>query len=123
MSDTPRNQFLYEFGINEKRARDLICRVTQIVAKNIQISNESGSDVLRCDLDKSGCVWDIVQYIEREDLSTVDAQWMFYAFGAATENHDQLREIARAEHTARELFAALNPTVHRVCHRKTTQEE
>lgn len=115
MSDTPRNQFLYEFGINEKRARDLICRVKQIVAKNLKISNEPGSDVVRYDLDKSGCVWDIVQYIEREDLSIVDSQWMFYAFGEIVGNDDRVYEIAQAEYTARRLFET--------CQRETAQEE
>lgn len=115
MSDAPEKQFLLEFGINEKRARALMCRVTQIIAKNLKISNEPGSDVLQCDLDKSGCVWDIVQYIEREDLTIVDSQWMFFAFGASIGNNDRLSEIARAEYTARQLFETLKT--------ETAQEE
>ena len=115
MSDAPKNPFLYEFGITESRARDLMYRVTKIVAKNIQISNEPGSDVVRYDLDKSGCVRDIVQYIEYEDLDTVNAQWMFFAFGEIVGNDDWLYEIARAEYTARRLLEALKM--------KTTQEE
>ena len=104
MSDAPEKQFLLEFGINESRARDLICQVTQIVAKNLQIFNESGSDAVRYGLSKSGCVWDIVQYIEREDLRIVDSQWMFFAFGEIVGNDDWVYEIARAEYTARRLF-------------------
>ncbi|NLM31063.1 MAG: hypothetical protein GX216_11720 [Methanomicrobiales archaeon] len=115
MSDTPKNQFLYEFGIAESRARFLIRRVTQIVVKNLKIWNEPGSDVVRCGLDKSGCVRDIVQYIEYEDLDTVDAQWMFFAFGASIGNNDRLCEIARAEYTARQLFETLKT--------ETAQEE
>lgn len=115
MSDAPENQFLYEFGINEKRACDLMYRVTQIIAKNLKISNEPGSDVLQCDLDKSGCVLDIVQYIERENLSIVDSQWMFYAFGISIGNNDRLCEITRAEYTARQLFETLKT--------ETAQEE
>lgn len=115
MSDTPKNQFLYEFGIDESRARDLIHRVTQIVAKNLKISKEPGSDVLRCGLDKSACVRDIVRVIECSDLSIVESQWLFFAFGTTIGNDDRLCEIAREEHTARELFAPLETT--------TTQEE
>lgn len=114
MSDTPKNQFLYEFGINEKRARDLICQVTKIVAKNLQFPNEPGSDAVRYGLDKSGCVWDIVQYIEREDLSTVDAQWMFFAFGMIIGHDDWVYDIARAEYTARRLSE--------ICQRETAQD-
>ena len=104
MSDDPKNQFLYEFGIAESRARDLIYRVTKIVAKNLQIVNESESGVVRYGLDKSGCVRDIVQYIEYEDLDVVDAQWMFFALGEIVGNDDWVYEIARAEYTARRLF-------------------
>lgn len=108
MSDTPENQFLYEFGIDENRARKLTCRVRQIVAKNLKIADEPGSDVLRCDLDKSMCVRDIVRYIDCKDLGTVEAQWMFFVFGMTIANDDRLCEIARAEHTARKLLEALN---------------
>lgn len=114
MSDTPKNQFLYEFGIAESRARDLIYRVTKIVAKNLQIFNEPGSDVVRYGLDKSGCVRDIVQYIDYEDLDTVDAQWMFFAFGEIVGNDDWVYEIARAEYTAHRLFE--------ICQRETAQD-
>lgn len=107
MSDAPGNKFLFEFGIDEKSTRILTCRVTQIVAANLKISDEPGSDWLRCDLDKSACVRDIVRYIDCEDLTTIDAQWMFFVFGATIANDDRLREIAQAEHTARKLFAAL----------------
>lgn len=115
MSDTPKNQFLFEFGIDESRTRKLTCRVTQIVAKNIKITDEPGSDVLRCNLDKSMCVRDIVRYIDCEDLNTIDAQWMFFAFGATIGNDDRLCEIAREEYVARRLFAPLKTT--------TTREE
>ena len=101
MSDAPTNQFLFEFGINEKSARILTCRVTKIIAENLKISEKSGSDWLRCDLDKSACVRDIVRYIDCEDLDTIRAQWMFFVFGATIANDDRLREIAQAEHTAR----------------------
>ncbi len=121
MSDTPKNQFLYEFGIDEKRTRTLTCRVTQIIAKNLRISEVPGSDVVQCNLDKSACVRDIVRYIECAGLSTIDAQWMFYAFGSTIENDDRLCEIARAENTARELFEAL--TNRRLYPRETAQEE
>ena len=115
MSDAPKNQFLFEFGIDEEGARELARRVTQIVAKNIKITDEPGSDVLRCDLDKGACVRDIVRYIDCEDLSTIDAQWMFFAFGTTIANDDRLCEIAREEYTARRLFALLKTTI--------TQEE
>lgn len=107
MSDAPENQFLIEFGIDEKSARELMCRVTQIIAKNLKISDEPESDVLRCDLDKSACVRDIVQYIECKGLATIDAQWMFFTFGASIGNNDRLCEIAQAEYTARRLFETL----------------
>lgn len=112
MSDTPTNQFLHEFGIAESHARYLIYRVTKIVAKNLQIFNESG--VMRYGLDKSGCVRDIVQYIEYEDLDTVDAQWMFFAFGGILGNDDWVYEIARAEYTAHRLFE--------ICQQEATQD-
>ena len=115
MSDTPKNQFLFEFGIDEKSTRILTCRVTQIIAGNLKISDEQGSDVLRCDLDKSACVRDIVRYIDCEDLTAIDAQWMFFAFGASIGNNDRLCEIARAEYTARQLFETLKT--------ETAQEE
>ena len=110
MSDTPKNPFLFEFGINEKRALGLMSRVTKIIAENLKIANEPGSDMLQCDLDKSACVRDIVQYIEREDLSTVDAQWMFFAFGLTIGNNGRLRVIAWEEYTARRLYEALTTT-------------
>lgn len=115
MSDAPEKQFLLEFGIGKKRARDLTCRVTQIIAKNFKISDEPGSDVLQCDLDKSACVRDIVQYIECKGLTIVDSQWMFFAFGMITGNDDWVYDIARAEYTARRLFETLKT--------ETAQEE
>ena len=115
MSDAPEKQFLLEFGIGKKRACALMCRVTQIIAKNLKISDEPGSDVLQCVLDKGACVRDIVQYIECKGLSTIDAQWMFFAFGASIGNDDRLCEIARAEYTARQLFETLKT--------ETAQEE
>lgn len=115
MSDTPKNQFLFEFGIDDEGARALSRRVTQIVAKNLKIADTPGGDVLWCDLDKSACVRDIVRVIECSDLSIVEAQWMFLAFGATFANDDRLCEIAREEYTARRLFAPLKTTI--------TQEE
>lgn len=114
MSDTPENQFLVEFGIDESRARFLIRRVTQIVVKNLKISNEPGSDAVRYSLDRCMCVRDIVQYIECEDLSTVDAQWMFFAFGKIIGNDHWLYEIAQTEYTARRLFE--------ICQRETARD-
>lgn len=115
MSDTPKNQFLFEFGIDEEGARELARRVTRIVVKNLKIAKVPGCNVLRCDLDKSACVRDIVRYIDCEDLSTIDAQWMFFAFGTTIGNDDRLCEIAREEYIARRLFAPLKTT--------TTREE
>ena len=115
MSDAPEKQFLLEFGIDENRARFLIRRVTQIVAKNLKISNVPGSDGVRYNIDKSACVRDIVQYIEYEDLETVAAQWMFFAFGEIIGNDDWVNEIARAGYTAHRLFE--------ICQRETAQEE
>lgn len=108
MSDAPTNQFLIEFGIDEMSTRDLTHRVTQIIAKNIKISDESGSDVLRCELDKSACVRDIVRFIDREDLTPVDAQWMFFVFGVIITNEGWLQEISQTEHAARRLLATPN---------------
>jgi len=115
MSDTPKNQFLFEFGIDDEGARALSRRVTQIVAKNLKIADKPGSDVLRCDLDKSACVRDIVRVIECSDLSIVESQWLFFAFGATIGNDDRLCEIAREEYVSRRLFAPLKTT--------TTREE
>ena len=110
MSDTPENQFLFEFGIDEKRARAMTCRVTRIVVKNLKIAKVPGCNVLRCDLDKSACVRDIVRYIDSEGLSTIDAQWMFYAFGSTIGNDNRLCEIAREVYVSRRLFAPLKTT-------------
>ena len=121
MSDAPVNRFLFEFGIDEKSTRILTCRVTQIIAENMKISDKPGNDWLQCDIDKSACVRDIVRYIDCEDLTPIDAQWMFFAFGATIANNDMLRKIAQEEHTARELFEAL--TNQRLYPRETTQEE
>jgi hypothetical protein len=115
MSDAPKNQFLFEFGIDENRTHELTRRVTQIVAKNIKITDEPGSDVLRCDLDKGACVRDIVRVIECSDLSIVESQWLFFAFGTTIGNDDRLCEIAREEYVSRRLFAPLKTTI--------TQEE
>jgi len=107
MSDTPTNQFLFNFGIDEKRTHALTCRVTQIIAENLKTSDKSGSDVLRCNLDKSACVKDIVWYIDCEDLNTVEAQWMFFAFVATIANDDRLCEIARTKYAALRLFTTM----------------
>lgn len=115
MSDAPKNQFLYEFGIDEESAHCLISRVTRIVAKNLKISDEPGSDVLRYDLDKSACVRDIVRFIECSDLSIVESQWLFFAFGATIGNDDLICEIAREEYVTRRPFTPLKTT--------TTQED
>ena len=115
MSDAPKNQFLFEFGIDEESTRELTRRVTQIVARNIKITDEPGSDVLRCDLDKGACVRDIVRVIECSDLSIVESQWLFFAFGTTIGNDDRLCEIAREEYVSRRLFAPLKTTI--------TQEE
>lgn len=90
-------------------------RVTHIIADNLKITDEPGSDMVQCDLDKSACVRDIVRFIEREDLTIVEAQWMFFVFGLTIGNDGRLREIAQAECTARRLLEALKM--------KTTQEE
>lgn len=108
MSDAPKNQFLFEFGIDEEGADELARRVTRIVATNLKIADEPGSDVLRCDLDKSACVRDIVRVIECSDLSIAESQWLFFVFGMTIANDDRLCEITRAEHIARKLLEALN---------------
>lgn len=115
MSDTPKNQFLFDFGIDEESTRALTRRVTQIIAENLKITDVPGSDVLRCDLDKSACVRDIVRVIECSDLSIVESQWLFFSFGATIGNDDRLCEIAREEYVSRRLFAPLKTT--------TTREE
>ncbi len=107
MSDAPTNKFLIEFGIDEKSTHVLTRRVTHIIAKNLKISGEEGSDVLRCDLDKSACVRDIVQYIECEDLTIIDAQWMFFAFGATIADYGRLRAIAQSKYATRRMLTAM----------------
>ena len=123
MSDAPVNQFLIEFGIDEKSTQVLTRRVTQIIAKNLKISNKPGSDVLRCDLDKSACVRDIVRYIDCEDLTPIDAQWMFFVFGATIANDDRLREIAQAKDATYRLFAAMGAPFDKVISRLLHWEE